>query len=37
VHDSPRFSAPVTAVTALAAVALIVCALLPFADRRGIG
>jgi energy-coupling factor transport system permease protein len=37
VHDSPRFSAPVTPTTALAAAALLACALAPFADRRGIG
>jgi energy-coupling factor transport system permease protein len=37
VHDSPRLEAPVTAITGLAAAALVVCALLPFADRRGIG
>jgi energy-coupling factor transport system permease protein len=37
VHDSPRFSAPVASTTALAGAALVVCALAPFADRRGIG
>jgi energy-coupling factor transport system permease protein len=37
VHDSPRFSAPVGATCAFAAAALVVCALAPFADRRGIG
>jgi energy-coupling factor transport system permease protein len=37
VHDSPRFAAPVGLATALAAVALVACALAPFADRRGIG
>jgi energy-coupling factor transport system permease protein len=36
VHDSPRFSAPVSVTCALAAAALLVCALAPFADRRGI-
>src|SRR5919206_5325304 len=36
-HDSPRFSAPVGATCALAAAALVACALAPFADRRGIG
>jgi energy-coupling factor transport system permease protein len=37
VHDSPRFSAPVGPATAVAAIALVACALAPFADRRGIG
>jgi energy-coupling factor transport system permease protein len=33
----PRLSAPLTPVTVIAIVALAACALLPFADRRGIG
>ena len=32
----PRFSAPLTPATLIAIAALFVCALLPFADRRGI-
>jgi energy-coupling factor transport system permease protein len=33
----PRFSAPLTPATVVALIAFAVCALLPFADRRGIG
>jgi energy-coupling factor transport system permease protein len=33
----PRLEAPLSAATLLAAVALVACALAPFADRRGIG